>query len=147
MAALSICYCTFVGIFFEILLLVPFFFFWLCSFLARGSVFGFRSKPRAWKVGPFSCCHESGIHMPWLFVGIFRSHFSEGRAHQRRAASRGAAVRHPVAENHRDCRCFSGPRQRLGPPAKGCPTSHPFFGWESSPTKIDKKKKVGTNLF
>ena len=29
---------------------------------------------------------------------------------------------------------------RLGPPAR-CPLSHPFFGWEGSPTKIDHRKK------
>ena len=29
----------------------------------------------------------------------------------------------------------------LGPPAR-CPFFHPFFGWEGSPTKIDRKKLV-----
>ena len=27
----------------------------------------------------------------------------------------------------------------LGPPAR-CPTSHPFFDWEGSPTKTDYRK-------
>ena len=35
--------------------------------------------------------------------------------------------------------------ERLSFPAR-CP-SLPFFGWEGSPTKIDYRKKVGTNLF
>ena len=34
----------------------------------------------------------------------------------------------------------------LSPPAR-CPCSHPFFGWEGSPTKIDVLKKNRVPLF